>query len=163
MTSADDLLISWLNDAYAMEESLQETLQRHADDASEHPDVQARIMQHLTETKDQARIVQECIESLGGSTSKAKSMLSSMMGKVQGALNRPAEDTMVKNALADYAAEHFEIASYQALIQAATELGHADIAGRLQPILMQEQAMAEYLEQTLPTAVSEQLKNAREE
>lgn len=159
MSSNDGLLISWLNDAYAMEQALEEVLKRHADDASEDPPVQSRIMEHLIETKDHARIVKDCIEGLGGSTSKVKSAISSVTGMAQGMLNRPAEDTMVKNALADYAAEHFEIASYQALIQAATELGHADIAGKLQPVLAQEQAMAEFLAQTLPTAVSEQLKS----
>lgn len=158
-TPSDELLISWLNDAYAMEQSLEDTLKRHADDAAGNPDVQSRIMQHITETKDQARIVKDCIEGLGGSTSKVKSAVSNVMGMAQGVLNRPASDTMVKNALADYAAEHFEIASYEALIHAATELGHADIAARLRPILVQEQAMAEFLAQALPAAVSEQLKN----
>jgi ferritin-like metal-binding protein YciE len=156
--TGDELLIRWLNDAYAMERSLEEVLKRHATDAAGAPDVQDRIMDHLTETRNHARTVSDCIESLGGSVSKAKSALSSVTGMAQGMLNRPASDTMVKNALADYAAEQFEIASYQALIHAATELGHSDIVGRLEPVLAQEQAMAQFLMEALPAAVSDRLK-----
>ena len=35
--SSKALLIAWLNDAYAMEQGLEETLKRHADDAKEDP------------------------------------------------------------------------------------------------------------------------------
>ena len=89
-----------------------------------------------------------------------KSALASMSGAVQGMMNRPASDTMVKNALADYAAEHLEIASYKALIQAATELGENAVAERLTGILRQEEDMAAFLERQLPVAVSKTLANA---
>lgn len=158
--SGKELLVAWLNDAYAMEQGLEETLKRHADDAKEDPKVHDRIILHIEETRDQARIVSECIEALGGKTSKVKSALASVSGAVQGMMNRPASDTMVKNALADYAAEHFEIASYKALIHAATELGEDTIAERLTGILRQEEDMAQFLEQQVPAAISQTLASA---
>lgn len=146
-------LIAWLNDAYSMEKSLEETLESHAKDAEKDPEVHARITRHIEETREQAETVKGCIESLGGSVSKVKSALAGMMGSVQGIANRPAGDTMVKNALSDYAAEHFEIASYRALIEGARALGEEQIALKLTAILHQEEDMARFLEQKLPGAV----------
>jgi ferritin-like metal-binding protein YciE len=153
-------LIAWLNDAYSMEKSLEETLERHAKDAESDPEVHARITRHIEETREQAETVKGCIESLGGSVSKVKSALAGMMGSVQGMANKPAGDTMVKNALADYSAEHFEIASYRALIEGARALGEEQIALKLTAILHQEEDMARFLEQKLPGAVRTALADA---
>ncbi|WP_017571462.1 ferritin-like domain-containing protein [Nocardiopsis halotolerans] len=152
MNSREQFL-DWLNDAYSMEKSLEETLERHAKDAEGDPEVHARITRHIEETRGQAETVKGCIESLGGSVSGVKSALAGMMGAVQGMANRPAGDTMVKNAITDYAAEHFEIASYRALIDTAHELGEEQIALKLTSILHQEEDMARFLEEKLPGAV----------
>ncbi|WP_046471830.1 YciE/YciF ferroxidase family protein [Allosalinactinospora lopnorensis] len=158
--SSREHLIAWLNDAYAMEQALEETLQRHAKDAKDDQEVRSRIERHIEETREQAEVVRGCVESLGGSVSGAKSALAGLFGTVQGMANRPAQDTMLKNALADYAAEHFEIASYRALIQAAKEVGEEKIAARLTDILRQEEDMARFLEEKLPGAVHSALAKA---
>lgn len=158
--SSREQLITWLNDAYAMEKALEVTLERHAKDAEDHPDVHARITRHIEETREQAETVRGCVESLGGSVSAGKSALAGFFGAVQGMANKPAKDTMVKNALADFAAEHFEIASYKALIQSARSLGEEQIALKLTRILHQEEDMAAFLEEKLPAAVSETLAHA---
>lgn len=146
-------LVDWLNDAYSMEKSLEETLERHAKDAESDAEFHARITRHIKETREQAETVKGCIESLGGSVSKVKSALAGMMGAAQGMANRPAGDTMVKNTISDYAAEHFEIASYRALIESARALGEEQIALKLTSILHQEEDMARFLEEKLPGAV----------
>ncbi|WP_199431420.1 YciE/YciF ferroxidase family protein [Qaidamihabitans albus] len=154
--SSRDQVITWLNDAYAMEQALEETLERHAKDAQgENEEVHERIQRHIQETRDQAATVRECIESLGGQVSGSKSAFASMFGAMQGNLNKPAGDTMVKNAVADYAAEHFEIATYRALIDAARQIGEEEVSGKLTGILRQEEEMARFLEQQLPGAVRE--------
>ncbi|PXY31046.1 ferritin-like domain-containing protein [Prauserella muralis] len=158
--SSRDQLITWLNDAYAMEQALEETLRGHAKDAKDEPDVQARIEQHIEETRSQATAVRECIESLGGSVSGAKAAFATMFGSMQGLANKPMGDTMVKNAIADYAAEHFEIATYRALIDAANEVGEQEVSRRLTEILRQEEEMARFLEQKLPGAVKGALASA---
>ncbi|WP_053615376.1 ferritin-like domain-containing protein [Nocardiopsis sp. NRRL B-16309] len=158
--SSREQLITWLNDAYAMEKALEEVLERHAKDAEDHPEVHARITRHIDETREQAETVRGCIDALGGSVSGAKSAFASMFGAMQGMANKPAGDTLVKNGLADFAAEHFEIASYKALIQAARSLGEEEIARKLTGILHQEEDMAAFLEEKLPDAVSETLAHA---
>jgi ferritin-like metal-binding protein YciE len=61
-----------------------------------------------------------------------------------------AKDKMVKNAMGDYAIEHFEITTYKILITTARDLGMEDIATVCEGILRDEQEMAKWLEQSLP-------------
>lgn len=159
MTTRDHL-ITWLNDAYAMEQALEETMKQHATDAKEDVEVHGRIQRHIEETRNQAETVKECIESLGGEVSGAKAAFANLFGAMQGVVNKPLRDTMVKNAISDYAAEHFEIATYRALIDAAEQIGENEIARKLTDILRQEQDMARFLEEKLPGAVGEALATA---
>jgi ferritin-like metal-binding protein YciE len=62
---------------------------------------------------------------------------------------------VLKNFLADYATEHFEIACYRALIVAANEAGHPRIATVCERILAEEEDMAEWIGKNLPAAVQE--------
>jgi ferritin-like metal-binding protein YciE len=59
----------------------------------------------------------------------------------------------VKNALADYAAENFEVASYTALVNAAQELNDQQTALVCQQIRQEDEEMALWLQQNLPTLV----------
>lgn len=156
MTTRDQL-ITWLNDAYAMEQALEETLKQHAADAKDDVEVHGRIERHIEETRNQAATVKECIQSLGGEVSGAKSAFANVFGAMQGMVNKPMGDTMVKNAIADYAAEHFEIATYRALIGTAEKIGENEIARKLTDILNQEQDMARFLEDKLPGTVDKTL------
>lgn len=149
-----ETLISWLNDAYALERSLVEVLENHAKDASEfHPQLAQRMSQHLEETRMHAERVKECVERLGGSTSTMKTAMGKVTGFFQGMSTGAAPDELVKNALSDYAAEHFEIASYRALIVAARELGETDVARICEGILRDEEDMARFLETNLPMVI----------
>src|SRR5215212_1396380 len=118
-----DFVTKWLNDAYSMENALIQVLENHAKDAEDHPQVQSGIQEHIQTTRRHAERVEECIQRLGGDTSTLKSGIAKISGTLQGMSTGVAEDELVKNAIADYAAEQFEIASYRALIAAAEELG----------------------------------------
>lgn len=153
--TGQDLLLAWLNDAYGMENALIQTLQNHARDAKNYPQMQAKLDQHLAQTRRHADMVKSCIERLGGSTNSVKTTLGAMMGKVQGLSTGPAADEVVKDGLADFAAENFEIASYTALIAAAQQLGDRETVATCQQILREEQEMARWLEENLPTTTRE--------
>lgn len=150
-----DLVLAWLNDAHAMERALEEVLERHLRDAEGHADIQSRLQSHLEETRGHAEQVKDCIDGMGGKVSQVKSALANMFGATEGMMNKPVQDTMVKNALGDYAAEHFEIASYRSLIAAAQEIGEQKVATVCEDICRQEEAMAQWLEQQLPTVTKE--------
>jgi ferritin-like metal-binding protein YciE len=146
----NELYLAWLNDAYALEQSLVEVLERHVTDAKDYPTIQARLQQHLDETRRHAELVKGCVERLGGDTSAIKSGMAKVMGTFQGMSTRFAKDELIKNALADYSAEHFEIASYTSLLAAARSLGDTETAQVCQQILQDEQAMQDWLLHQIP-------------
>lgn len=148
-----EMMIAWLNDAYAMENSLIHTLEQRIKEAKDHPHIRSRDEQHLAETRRHAELVKGCVERLGGKTSALKAGMSSVMGVVQGISTAVAKDTLVKNCLADYGAEQFEVASYTALIAGAQAMGDQETAAVCQQILQEDAAMAEWLMQNLPAVV----------
>ena len=148
-----ELLIGWLNDAYAMENALIRTLEHRVKDAEGHPEIQARGQQHLAETRRHAELVRGCVERLGGSTSAVKTGLANVSGVVQAFSTATAEDELVKNALSDYAAEQFEVAAYKALIAGAQALGDQETVRVCREILREDEAMALWLDQQLPSIV----------
>ena len=119
-----ELFVTWLNDAHAMENVVATALKDQAALAENHPDVKSAIEQHLEATNRHMKTVEGCLESLGESPSGMKDTMAKMGGKMQSMMQAGSGDTLLKAALNDYSAEHMEIASYESLIVAANELGH---------------------------------------
>ena len=94
--------------------------------------------------------MKQALASLGGSHPVVREGLSKMVNLLAGLATSAASDTPVKNAIADFTTEHFEIACYTALIQTATELGETKIAATCRGILREEKAMAKTLEALFP-------------
>jgi ferritin-like metal-binding protein YciE len=145
-----DLVIGWLNDAYAMERSISQVLENHAKDAKDLPQVQAKIQQHLETTNRHAEMVKGMLERLGEKPSTPKSMMAAVTGKVQGMSTGMAKDELIKNALADFSTEHMEIASYTSLAEAGRLMGDDYIVQTCETIIQDERAMADWLEQQIP-------------
>ena len=154
-----ETLIAWLNDAHAMELSLVKNLEGKSKDAEAagKPEAKARIDEHIEETKRHAELVESCIVRLGGTASVSKDLMGKAMGMMQGAMNSMFEDTMVKNALESYAAEHFDIAAYTSLIAAAEEIGDTETVAICSEILEDEEAMAEWVLEQIPAVTEEYL------
>lgn len=152
-----ELIVVWLNNAHSMEQGIAEVLERHAATAKDHPQMHARLQQHLEETRRHAEMVKGCLERLGEEPSGVKSGMASVMGAVQGMTTKMAQDELIKNALHDYGTEHFEIASYTSLIAAAQDLGDQEMVSVCQQILREEQAMADFLFQQIPPTTIEML------
>lgn len=148
--TANEQFITWLNSAHAMELSQAQVLENHAKDAKDHAGISKRITQHLEETRRHAKRVEECLNILGEKPSATKSVIGNLTGMVQGVSTGMFQDELIKNFLSDYAAEHFEIASYRSLATAAGDLGQSAIAVICEKILTEEEAMAEWLEDKIP-------------
>ena len=138
-------VLAWFKDAHALEVGAIPTLQSHAAAATDYPEVQAKLTEHRDATRRHAELVAGCIGRLGGQPSALKEAVGGVMGKVAGVANLPAKDTVIKNALGDYAAENFEIASYRSLIAAAERLGDTETADVCRQILRDEEEMAGWL------------------
>jgi ferritin-like metal-binding protein YciE len=157
MKDQKETLLSWLNDAYSMEKGQVQVLENHVKDAEGHPDVHNKLAQHLELTRRHADLVEQCIARLGGSTSSIKTAMGTVAGFFHGRSTGAAPDEMVKNALSDYAAEHFEIACYRALITGARAIGATEVVQVCEQILRDEEDMARWLESRLPMTVQQYL------
>jgi ferritin-like metal-binding protein YciE len=73
-----------------------------------------------------------------------------MMGAMQGMSTVMFADKVLKNALSEYAMEHFEIGCYSSLIAAAEQSGHTDIARTCSQILREETELVQWLEDQIP-------------
>ena len=152
-----ELVIAWLNDAHATELGIAQVLERHVEEAKDHPQMQTGLQRHLEQTRRHAELVKGCVERMGGETSGIKSGMASVMGAVQGMTTKLAKDELIKNALHDYGTEHFEIACYTSLIAAADHLGDQETVRVCQEILRDDQAMADFLFQQIPLVTIEML------
>jgi ferritin-like metal-binding protein YciE len=118
------MLIAWLNNAYAMETRLVPVLTAHAGEPGVSNAARHRMTEHATETGRHASRVEDALTRLGTS----HSVLKSSHRHRPKCRDRAVSDKVVKNAFMDYAAEQFEIAAYQALITAANEMGEIEVA-----------------------------------
>jgi ferritin-like metal-binding protein YciE len=148
-----DRLIAWLNDAHAMEHGLIQILETHARRSRDVPEISARAAEHADETRAQADRIRKCLELLGTTPSTVKSTFSTIIGAVEGASTAMFTDELMKNLLADYASEHFEIAAYTALIRAAEEAGESEVVALLEENLREEEQMAQWLFDRIPEVV----------
>lgn len=146
-------LLEWLRDAHAMEEQAEKMLEAQASRLENYPALQARIRQHLEETRRQATLIRGCIERHGSSTSGFKDMGGKLMAMMQGLGGSMAEDEVIKGGMASYAFEHFEVSAYTALIAAAEACGDEQTRRVCEDILGEEKAMADWLAMSLPETV----------
>jgi ferritin-like metal-binding protein YciE len=142
-------LVDWLRDAHGMEQQAISTLERQLERLESYPELAARVQQHLVESRRQADQLDACIRRLGGSTSAVKDIVGKLTGNAGAFFNAAAEDEVVKNMIAGYTLEHFEIASYKALIAAADLFGEAEVAQVCRDILREEEAMAAWIDRNL--------------
>ena len=152
-----DMLRTWLKDAYAMEQGIVEVLEKQIPQFDDMPDAQAKMRQHLALTKTQADRVRGCVERLGDDVSHVKAGIANFLGTAQGLATVMADDKTVKNAMADYAVEHFEIASHMAIAAACREMGQEDIASVCEGIIQEEREMADWLRSQLPMVVRQHM------
>lgn len=150
--------VDWLRDAHAMEEQAATMLRAQANRLEHYPMLKKRIEQHLEETERQADTVEAILERLGSGTSGTKDMTAKLSALMQGVGGMLTGDEVVKGALASYAFEHMEIASYRILIAAANELGDGEAASALEGILQEEVAMADWLRDNLDHVTTTYLK-----
>ena len=152
-----DRLIAWLTDAYAMEQTRAQVLVCRVTDTLRLPALQHLEERHLAETRRHAALVAGCVARLGGTPSGITSARGMAAGTVQPPLTALATDTLVKHCLADYATEQFEVIAYQALIEAAAQLGETETVLVCLGILAEDQAMADALVHHLPSVIAVQV------
>jgi ferritin-like metal-binding protein YciE len=156
MAQSDDLrakLIDWLQDAYAMEHQIAQTLEGQVKDTERYPQIQARIQQHLDETHMHEQRMEDRLNAFETKPSGMQSVGAKVMGSLMGAAGGARSDPLVKMARDDYMVEHMEIAAYGALIAAAQAYGDVETIQAARANLRDEWTMASWLEHHLADAV----------
>jgi ferritin-like metal-binding protein YciE len=146
-------LITYLEDAYALENEIVRALDGHIKDAAKYPDVQQMIQQHLDETKQHRQRMEQCLDAYGEKPSAIKSAGTSVLGGLMGAMSGARTDTLAKNARDEYVTEHMEIAGYEMLITTAAAAGDQQTVQVCEANLRDEVRMAKLLEQNMPRFV----------
>jgi ferritin-like metal-binding protein YciE len=142
---ARDIYIVGLRNQHAVENQAIELLERQVGRLENYPEMAERMRQHLEESRTQARRIEELLGGLGASHSTIKDTALSVFGNLLALGHAPASDEVIKNTLANYAFEHYEIASYQALLTLAEAAGHSAGPSPLRQSLQEEQRMAQWI------------------
>ena len=140
MAVSRENLTAWLRDAHAMENQAIEILEKQASRLEHYPELRAKVRSHLEELHRQAERVERCLHQLGTDTSGLKTAVGKMVGTAQQLAGLFASDEVLKSGIADYAFEHYEIASYKMLISTATEAGEHEVGRILEENLREEEA-----------------------
>jgi ferritin-like metal-binding protein YciE len=151
--SYKDLYITGLRDAHALETQAVELLKRQVERLENYPAMSERLRQHIEESRNQATRIERILDNFGTSQSTLKDAGLGLVGNLLALAHAPAPDEVVKNTLANYAFEHYEIASYRGLLTMAEMAGDASGPKLLQESLEEEIRMAEWINQHLSETV----------
>lgn len=146
---AESLFITGLKDAHAMERQSLQMLELMLSRIENYPQVREKVARHLDETRLQLDRLEQILEQTGSDRSVIKDMAMAVTGTMGAMANAMAEDEILKNSLASYAHENFEIASYEALITLGQEAGYTKALPLLGKSLMEERGMANWLAEHL--------------
>ncbi len=156
MAVSRENLADWLRDARTMEDLAIETLEKQAGRLDHYPELQARLREHLVETRGQAERLDQCMQRLGASTMATGPRAEPLPGGEQIAALLSG-GPVIQSGITGYAFEHFEIATYRSLMAAAAEAGEPEIELVCQENLREEQAMAEWLARRIPDVTRQYL------
>lgn len=151
--SYKDLYITGLRNAHALETQAIELLKRQVERLENYLAMSERMRQHIEESRNQATRLEQILNNLGTSESSLKDAGLGLVGNLLALAHAPAPDEVVKNTFANFAFEHYEIASYRGLLTMAEAAGDTSGPKLLQQSLDEEIRMAEWINQHLPETV----------
>ncbi len=153
-SEARDVFIAGLRNVHALETQALSIIETQLGRIESYPEMRAMLQQHHQETQGQIGRLDQIFEMLGESPSGLKDTLLSAMGSMSAMAHSLASDEILKNHMANYMFEHFEIASYTALIVMANSVRATTAVPLLEQNLAEEQRFASMLIESLP-AVTE--------
>ncbi|HEY0418209.1 MAG TPA: ferritin-like domain-containing protein [Acetobacteraceae bacterium] len=144
--TAREIYMTGLRNQHAVEQQAIELLERQVGRLENYPEMSQRLREHIEESRVQARRLEELMSSLGTSSSVMKDTALSIMGNMAALMHAPAPDEVLKNTMANFAFEHFEIAAYKSLLTLAEATGHGAAMTALKQSLGEEEAMAGWID-----------------
>lgn len=148
----DEQLVKYLADVHSIELQALAQLRPALNIAGDERLCRA-FERHLVETEDQERRVRERLEDLGGKPSKLKDVAGAGGGWAMAAFAAAQPDTPGKLTMHAYSYEHMEVAAYDLLRRLAERAGDEETARMAADIAIEEERMAEHLEECFDAAV----------
>ena len=148
-SKARDIFIDGLRNAHAMATQARELMERQSERLTDYPEVASQMQKHLRETEGQMKRLEQCLSSLGETTSTIKDTAQSFMGNMMALGHSMAGDEILKNTFANNAFEHFEIAAYKSLLALCGPAGADSARALLEQSLKEEEAMAAWVDQNV--------------
>ena len=146
-----ELFVTGLVNAHAVEKQALAIMTPQLSRIEHYPEVAEQLRLHIEETNGQLARLDELLATLDEKPSLLKDTGLSLSGTFAALAHTPAGDEIVKNSFANYAFEHFEIAAYKSLLTLAEDGGFGTATAALQQSLGEEQRMAQWLDDNLPT------------
>ncbi|MBA4784853.1 MAG: ferritin-like domain-containing protein [Rhizobiales bacterium] len=146
-----EIFVTGLKNAHAMENQALSIMKPQVSRIENYPEVAARLEQHVRETEGQMSRIDDLLQQLDESHSSIKDMALSFTGGMAAMGHTVAGDEILKDSFANYAFEHFEIASYKSLLTLAELGGFAFATSVLQTNLKEEEQMAQWIDENLRT------------
>lgn len=143
------IFIVGLRNAHAMENQALSIMKPQVERIESYPEVANRLQQHIQETEGQITRLEFILEGLDEEHSTLKDTALSMVGSLAAMGHSMAGDEILKNSLANFAFENYEIAAYNSLLVLAGAGGFQDAERTLKQNLDEEEAMARWLQQNL--------------
>lgn len=145
-----ELFITGLKNAHAVEKQALSIMTPQVARIENYPEVADRLRLHIDETDGQVARLDELLAQFDTGGSALKDIGLSMSGSMAALGHSVAGDEIIKNSFANYAFEHFEIASYVSLLTLADAGGFSGTTTALTQSLNEERAMAEWIGDSLP-------------
>ncbi len=155
---ARSVFVTGLRNAHALENQALELMNRQVERIENYPEIKQRLERHIQETHEQIARLDRILEGLNETRSMVKDNALSFMGNMAAIAHTAAQDEILKNSIANFAFENFEIASYKSLIELAKDTGNESATQPLQQTLSEEEAMAGWIDQHLPEVTSTYLR-----
>ncbi len=146
----NEFLIDGLKNAHAMESQAVTLTTMQADRLKNYPELEARIRQHIEETKGQRDRLEAALGEFNVSPSALKDFALKASGNMAAVLHSFMEDEVIKNSFASFAYENFEIAAYTSLIAAGEQFDKPGVVAVCKQNLAEEVAMADWLLKNIP-------------
>ncbi len=140
MKDLKELFVHQLKDLYSAESQLLNALPKMAKKASD-AKLKEAFESHLKETKEQQNRIVEICEKLGIKPGGEKCMaMEGLIKEAEGFMEEAETDEVMDAGLIAEAqrVEHYEISGYGTAVRFAKELGHDDLAKKLQKTLDEE-------------------------
>lgn len=149
--ASHEVFVTGLRNAHAMENQAVSIIKPQLSRLESYPEVSELLERHLRETEGQIARLEDILDGLDESESGVKDTMMSMTGAMSAMAHTMASDEILKNSLANFAFENFEIAAYTSLITAAEMAGGTRAIPLLEQNLEEERRTAQMIEQMLPS------------